>query len=387
MDLPIYLDHAATTPVAPEVLADMMPYFSQLYGNPATLYAAGAEAREAVDAARALVAREIGASPEEVFFTSGGTEADNWALKGVACAAGARGHLLVSPIEHHAVLDPAVSIRKQGLDVELLPVSSTGFVEPDEVASRIRENTILVSVMHANNEVGSIQPVEEIGRVCREKGVPFHCDAVQTLGKLPIEVNAMNASLLSISAHKLYGPKGIGALYIKRGTRISRFMEGGEQEAGRRAGTLNVPAVVGFGSAVRRAAAAKESEGLRLAALRDRMIDGVLASVSGVRLSGSRERRLPNNVHFCIEGVEGESLLLALDMAGVQASAGSACTTGSVEPSHVLLAMGIPVETARGALRLTLGRDTTEEAVDYTIKRLQETVTELRNLSRTALGT
>jgi cysteine desulfurase len=386
MDLPVYLDHAATTPVAPEVLADMLPYFSQTYGNPATLYAAGAEAREAVDAARQTLADEIGASPEEIFFTSGGTEADNWALKGIMQQSGGQGHLLVSAVEHHAILDPADTLRRMGVDVEVIPVNGTGFVEPDEVAARIRENTLLVSVMHANNEVGSIQPVEEIGRICREKDVPFHCDAVQTLGKLPIDVYALNISMMTLSAHKLYGPKGIGALYIRRGTRIARFMEGGEQEAGRRAGTLNVPAVVGFGSAVRLSGEIGEAEARRLAQLRDRMIEGIQEKVPGARLSGSRERRLPNNVHFCMEGVEGESLLLALDMAGIQASAGSACTTGSVEPSHVLLAMGIPVETARGALRMTLGRSTSEEAVDYTTERLQETVRDLKNLSSISLG-
>jgi cysteine desulfurase len=385
MELPVYLDHAATTPVAPEVLAEMLPYFGQTYGNPATLYAAGAEAREAVDTARETLASEIGASPEEIFFTSGGTEADNWAVKGIAQVSG-KGHMLVSAVEHNAVLDPSVGLRTWGFDVEMLPVNTAGFVEPVEVAARIRENTVSVSVMHANNEVGSIQPVEEIGEICRERGVLFHCDAVQTLGKLPIDVNAMNVSLMSFSAHKLYGPKGIGALYIRRGTRIARFMEGGEQESGRRAGTLNVPAIVGLGSAIRLAAKTRDDENRRLTSLRDRLIDGVLGGVPGVRLSGSRERRLPNNVHLCIEGVEGESLLLALDMAGVQASAGSACTTGSVEPSHVLLAMGIPVETARGALRLTLGRSTTEEAVDYAVERLQSTVSELRSLSGVALG-
>lgn len=382
MQLPIYLDHAATTPVLPEVLEDMLPYFADVFANPATLYASGLQAREAVEEARAMIAEAIGADASEIYFTSGGTESDNWAIKGMALASGERRHLLSTPIEHHAVLDSCLALEKQGYEVEFLPVDSKGYVDPDEVARRIRPDTFLVSVMHANNEVGTIEPIEEIGKICREKGVKFHSDGVQSFGNLPIiDVNRLNVDLLTLSAHKLYGPKGVGALYIRRGTRIGRFMDGGEQEKGRRAGTLNVPAIVGFGSAVRRMLKDHHAEVPRLIALRDRLIDGVLAQIPKARLSGPRTNRLPNNVHFCFGGIEGESLLLSLEMAGIYASAGSACTAGSTEPSHVLLAMGIPVEWARGALRMSLGRSTTEEAIDYTIEQLTQIVQELRALA------
>jgi len=382
MDLPIYLDHAATTPVAPEVLEAMLPAFSVNYGNPASIYAAGAEAREAVEAARDAIARAIGADAGEVYFTSGGTEADNWAIKGMAAAAEeGRRYLLVSALEHHAVLDPSESLRDAGFEVELVRGDSTGFVEPAEIAKRIRRETLLVSVMHANNEVGTIEPIDEIGRICRERDVPLHIDAVQTFGKCDIDVERLGVSLMSLSAHKLYGPKGVGALYVRRGTRIGRFMEGGEQERGRRAGTLNVPGIVGFHSATKLAVASLATENERLIALRDRLIAGIERSVDGALLMGHRTRRLPNNAHFCFDGVEGESLLLALDQAGIYASAGSACTTGSVEPSHVLLAMGVDEERARGALRMTLGRSTTSEGIDYTIEQIGRIVTDLRALS------
>ena len=382
MDLPIYLDHAATTPVAPEVVEAILPAFSVVYGNPASIYTAGAEAREAVDAAREAVADAIGADPEEVYFTSGGTEADNWAIKGMAAAArNGRNHLLVSPIEHHAVLDPCLTLRRAGLDVELVPVDSCGLVEPAEIARRIRRETFLVSVMHANNEVGTVEPIEEIGWICRERDVPFHSDAVQTLGKCEIEVERLGVSLLSLSAHKLYGPKGVGALYVRRGIRIERFMEGGEQERGRRAGTLNVPGIVGFHGAVEFALDRVQLDNMRMAALRDRLVAGIERTVPDAWLMGHRTSRLPNNVHFCFDGVEGESLLLALDQVGIYASAGSACTTGSVEPSHVLLAMGVPTGRARGAVRMTLGRSTTEQAIDYTVGQLGRIVQDLRSLS------
>ena len=382
MKLPIYLDHAATTPVAPEVIEAMLPYFAETYGNPATLYAAGAEARDAVDSARESIARAIGAEPEEVYFTSGGTEADNWAIKGMAASAPEnRRHLLTTPIEHHAVLDPCLSLSNAGFHVEFVPVDSQGFVEPAELAKRMRRETFLVSVMHANNEVGSIQSVAEIGALCRERAIPFHTDAVQALGKLPIDACAMGASLVSVSAHKLYGPKGIGALYVRRGTRITSFMEGGEQEKGRRAGTLNVPGIVGFHIAVERAGIVAAEENGRLESLRDRLIAGIEQSISAAWLMGARDERLCNNAHFCFDGVEGESLLLALDQAGIYASAGSACTTGSVEPSHVLLAMGVPVERARGAVRFTLGTSTTEQGIDYTVVQLSRIVETLRSLS------
>jgi cysteine desulfurase len=382
MELPIYMDHAATTPVAPEVLEEMLPFFSDVYGNPATLYSAGGQAREAVDTARETIAGAINADPEDIYFTSGGTEADNWAIKGAARAAPSnQRHLLVSAIEHHAALDSAESLKALGYDVEWIPVDGEGQVDPEDVRQRIREETFLVSVMHANNEVGTIQPVAEIGAICRERGVTFHTDAVQTLGKLPLDVRAMHVDMMTLSAHKIYGPKGIGALYIRRGVRIASFHHGGEQERGRRAGTLNVPGIVGFGSAVKRAESMREAESARLAVLRDRLIDGVLGQITDVQLSGSRAHRLSNNAHFCFRGIEGEPMLLSLDLAGVYASAGSACTTGSTEPSHVLLAMGIPVEVARGALRLTLGRSTRVEAVDYVVNALCEIVHELRILT------
>ncbi|HXG23702.1 MAG TPA: cysteine desulfurase family protein [Chthonomonadales bacterium] len=387
MELPIYLDHAATTPVLPEVLEEMLPYFADVFANPATLYASGLQAREAVEEARETIAQALGADASEIYFTSGGTESDNWAIKGMALASGDRRHLLTTPIEHHAVLDSCLALEKQGYEVEFLPVDSEGFVDPEDVAQRIRPDTFLVSVMHANNEVGTIEPIQEIGKICHEKNVKFHSDGVQSFGNLPIiDVNQLHVDLLTLSAHKLYGPKGIGALYIRRGTRIARFMDGGEQEKGRRAGTLNVPAIVGFGSAVRRMLIDHEAEARRLTDLRDRLIDGVLAEIPDARLSGPRKDRLPNNAHFCFGGVEGESLLLSLEMSGIYASAGSACTAGSTEPSHVLLAMGVPVEWARGALRMTLGRSTTAEAIDYTIERLAEVVQDLRRLRRVAVA-
>ncbi len=382
MHLPVYLDYAAATPVAPEVLEAMLPYFGQVYANPATLYASGMQAREAVETAREMLADALNAAPDDIFFTSGGTEADNWAIKGMAQSAPVgRRHLLVSPIEHHAVLDPCLSLQKAGYSIEWLPVDSEGRVDPRDVAKRLREETLLVSVMHANNEVGTIQPIAEIGAFCREHGVPFHTDAVQTFGKLPLDVRTMPIDLLTLSAHKIYGPKGVGALYIRRGTRLKPFLEGGEQERGRRAGTLNVPAIVGFGRATERIFAHREAENIRLTALRDRLIERVLTTIPDVTLTGSRTARLPNNVHFCFAGVEGETLLLALDAAGICASAGSACTTGSVEPSHVLLAMGISVERARGALRLSLGEETTGEAIEYVSDRLAAVVNELRALA------
>jgi cysteine desulfurase len=292
---------------------------------------------------------------------------------------------LTTPIEHRAILEPAETLAANGLDVEYLPVDGEGKVDPADVAERIRSDTLLVSVMYANNEVGTIEPIAEIGKVCREKEVIFHSDAVQGFGKTPLNVRELNVDLMSLSAHKMYGPKGVGALFVRRGTRISPYMEGGEQENGRRAGTLNVPAIVGFGAAVRKAEEVREQESARLTRLRDRLIDGVLETVPGARLNGARRDRLSNNAHFCFDGVEGEPLLLSLDMAGVYASAGSACTAGSTEPSHVLMAMGIPVETARGALRLSLGRSTTEEAVDYVSERLCEIVHNLRSLAVTGL--
>ena len=382
LELPIYLDHAATTPVADEVLEAMLPYFSRAFANPASIYGPGAEARSAVDDARETIADSIGARPEEIYFTAGGTEANNWAIWGVTQAMRKEKlHVLTTQIEHSSVLEPCESLRSLGFEVEFLPVNSEGMLDPPELNRRIRPDTALVSVMFANNEVGSIQPVAELGAICRENGTPIHCDAVQALGKIPLDVRVLNVALMSLSAHKLYGPKGVGALYVRRGTRIASFLEGGEQERGRRAGTVNVPGVVGFGAACKLAGRVREEETGQITELRDRLIDGIESIVPGARLSGPRAERLPNNAHFCFDGVEGESLLLALDMAGICASAGSACSAGSTEPSHVLLAMGYSVERARGALRLTLGRATTAESVEYTIDRLAGVVAELRTLA------
>jgi cysteine desulfurase len=382
MSMPIYLDHAATTPVSPSVLAAMEPYFAGVFANPATLYGPGAEAREAVEHARETTADAIGARPDDCYFTSGGTESDNWAIHGVAMEAAKDGkrHVLVSAIEHHAVLETAEALRGAGFEVEVIPVTAEGVVEPEAVRERLRPDTALVSVMHANNEMGAIQPVAEIGVICREAGVTFHVDAVQTLHQLPVNVRQMNADLLTLSAHKLYGPKGVGLLYIRRGTRIARHHYGGEQERGRRAGTLNVPGIVGFGRATEESLEQREQETVRLSGLRDRLIEGTLGAIPNALLSGPWIDRLPNNVHFCFPGIEGESLLLSLDMQGICASAGAACSSGSTEPSHVLLAMGRDFDLARGALRLTLGRSTTAEDVETVLAILPGVVNELRSL-------
>jgi cysteine desulfurase len=382
MELPIYLDHAATTPVHPAVLEAMLPYFTECYGNPSALHAVGMSAREGVDTARCCVAATLNASPDEIVFTSGGTEADNTAIFGVAQALAERGrHILTTPIEHHAVLEPLETLHDQGYEVEYLPVDGTGRVDPDEVGRRLRTDTVLVTVMHANNEIGTVQSIAEIGALCRKAGVIFHTDAVQTFGRLPIDVRAMRIDLLSVSGHKLYGPKGIGMLYVRRGTPLKRFQQGGEQERGRRAGTLNVPGIVGLGKAAEIACAHLGSEAHRLSALRDDFIARIEATIPGVQIIGHRSARLPNNIHFCVTGVDGEPLLLALDAAGICASAGSACSAGSTEPSHVLRALGIDRDLARGALRLTLGRTTTAETLDYTFETLYGAVRDLRKLT------
>ncbi|MCS6775787.1 MAG: cysteine desulfurase family protein [Chloroherpetonaceae bacterium] len=381
MEFPIYLDHAATTPTHPAVVEAMLPYFTDCYGNPATLYSVGAMAQDAVESARERVAAALNAFPEEILFTSGGTESDNAAIRGIALAHSDRGrHLLTTPIEHHAVLEPMETLARCGFSVELLPVDSEGRVDPDDVARRIRPDTILVSVMHANNEIGTVQPIAEIGTLCRERGVLFHTDAVQTAGKLPIDVRALQVDLLSLTAHKFYGPKGVGALYIRRGVRWTRFQDGGGQERGRRGGTLNVPGIVGMGAAIELALQDREAECQRLRALRDYLIQRLMDAIPDVHLCGSREHRLPHNVHVCVDGVEGEPLLLALDAAGICVSAGSACSSGSTEPSHVLRAIGVPRDRARGALRMTLGRSTTQEALDYTVDTLAAVVRDLRRL-------
>lgn len=380
--LPVYLDHAATTPVLPAVVEAMLPYFTEAYGNPSAVHQVGLSAREGVDSARETLAELLHAAPEEIVFTSGGTESDNMAIFGVARACLSRGrHLLTTPIEHHAVLEPFETLAREGFEVEYLPVDSEGRVALADVASRLRSDTTLVSVMAANNEVGTLQPIREIGMLCRAHGVRFHTDAVQMFGRLPINVQAMNIDLLSLSAHKFYGPKGIGALYVRRGTPMLRFQEGGAQEKGRRAGTSNVPGIVGMAAAACMAHRDMEAENLRLARLRDDFLERLTGTLSGIHIMGSREQRLPHNLHFCVEGVEGESLLLALDAHGICGSAGSACSSGSTEPSHVMKALQVPRALGRGALRLTMGRATSAEALNYTLTTLAEVVKELRGLS------
>lgn len=382
MEYPVYLDNAATTAVDPAVAEAMLPYFLSAYGNPATLYSVGMMAREAVDHAREVVAEMINASPDEIVFTSGGTEADNAAIKGVAAAYSDKGNrFLTSAIEHHAVLEPMETLAHNGCELDILPVDSEGLISPETLRRRLRPDSLLVSIMHANNEIGTIQPIGEIGAICRENGVLFHTDAVQTFGKIPIDVREQKIDLLSVSAHKLHGPKGVGFLYVRRGVKLQRFMEGGGQERGYRSGTLNVPGIVGLGKAAELAKERMEGEAKRLTTLRDVFIAKLLNTVSGVSVNGSRTRRLPNNVSVCIEGIQGETLLLALDAARICASAGSACSTGSMEPSHVLKALGVPRDLARGAVRITLGRETTLEALDYTLDALERSVQGLRQLA------
>ena len=378
----VYMDHAATTPTRPEVARAMLPYFSERFGNPSSLYALAREAKEAVEEARGKVAAAIGATPEEVFFTAGGTEADNWAIKGVAAANRKKGdHIVTSSIEHHAVLHPCRALEKQGYRVTYLPVDEFGRVEPGAVEEAITDKTILVSVMAANNEIGTVQPVAAISRIARDHGVPFHTDAVQAIGAFPVDVNSMGADLLAISAHKFGGPKGTGALYIRRKTRIGTFMDGGAQERGRRAGTENVPGIVGMGRAIELAVGEMPQKAPRLAAMRDRLIRGILDAVPDTRLNGHPVERLANNVNVAFRYVEGESILLMLDALGIAASTGSACTSASLEPSHVLTACGLPPEHAHGSLRLTLGHRNTEEDVDYVLEVLPGIIGRLREIS------
>ncbi len=378
----IYLDYAATTPTHPDVLKAMLPYFNEDFGNPSTIYSYGQEARMEIERARTRVAELIGASDEEIVFTSGGTEADNSALMGVAFANEHKGnHIITSTIEHHAVLETCKFLEKRGFNISCLPVDKYGLVDPGDVRKAITPKTVLVSVMHANNEVGTIQPVAEIGMIAREAGVLFHTDAVQTAGHIPVNVNELGVDLLSISAHKLYGPKGIGTLYIRKGTRLASFMHGGEQEKGRRAGTENVPGIVGFGKAAEIAKREMSGEAERLTFLRDKLIQGVLELIDHIHLNGHPVNRLPNNINMSVDFVEGESMLLNLDQKGICASTGSACSSGSLEASHVLLGMGLSHEQAHGSLRFTLGKWTTEEEIERVLEILPSIVTKLRAMS------
>ena len=378
----IYLDNAATTRVSDAALNAMLPYLRQQYGNPSSLYAFGQEAKEALERARATVAGVLNCEPREIIFTSGGSEADNQAIRSAA-AIGARAgkrHIISTAFEHHAVLHTLSKLEKEGFEVTLLDVHSDGLVRVEELAAAIRPDTCLVTVMYANNEIGTIQPIADIGRVCRERGVLFHTDAVQAAGHLPIDVRAQNIDLLSLSAHKFHGPKGVGALYARRGIALTNLIEGGAQERGRRAGTENTAGIAGMAAALDEAARNMERDSAKMTALRDRLIAG-LSQIPHSALNGDAERRLPGNVSFCFEGIEGESLLLLLDDKGVCASSGSACTSGSLDPSHVLLAIGRPHEVAHGSLRLTLSGETSEEDIDYTIKAVKEVVAYLRSIS------
>ena len=378
-----YMDYSATTYVKPEVLDAMMPFFTEKFGNPSSFYGISRETKMAVDNARAQVAKAINCDPNEVYFTGGGSEADNWAIKGIATAHMKKGnHIITTKIEHHAVLHTCEFLEKFGFEVTYLDVNEEGFVDLKQLEEAITDKTILVSIMFANNEIGTIQPIKEIGALCREKKVLFHPDAVQAVGSVPVDVKEMNIDLLSLAGHKLYGPKGIGALYIRRGVRIDNLIHGGGQERGRRAGTENIPGVVGLGKAIEIATENIEENRARLTVLRDKLIDGILERIPYARLNGPRgDKRLPGNSNISFEFIEGESILLSLDFEGICASSGSACTSGSLDPSHVLLAIGLPHEKAHGSLRTTLGAASTEEDVEKLLNELPPIIERLRNMS------
>jgi len=377
MSRQVYLDHNASTPVHPEVVAEMLPYFSEIFGNPSSVHAFGRAAREGVDTARERVARVLGADPAEIVFTSGGTESDNFGIKGLALARG-RGHLVTTQIEHHAVLRTCQALEREGYEVTYLPVDGQGLVDPDDLKRAIRPDTIAVSVMHANSEVGTIQPIDAIGRITREREVAFHVDAVQTFGKVPIDAAGWGIDVLSCSSHKIYGPKGVAAAYVRRGTKMVSVQHGGDHERRRRAGTENVAGIVGFGKAAEIRTAVMLAEAERLTALRDRLWEGIRARVPDVCLNGHPTRRLPGTANIAFRHVESESIVLGLDLKGIGVSAGSACTSGSVEPSYVLTAMGIPLAWAMGAVRCSLGRSTTVEDIDYVIACMEPLVARLR---------
>ena len=379
----IYADNAATTRLLPQVLDKMMPYLTEEYGNPSSLYSFGQSSRQAVDAARQTIADCLHCRPDEVFVTSGGSEADNWAIKMAAESLSKKGkkHIISTVFEHHAVLHTLNYLEKNGFEITLLPVYDNGIVRVEDVKAAIRPDTALVSVMFANNEIGTIQPIAEIGAVCHENGVLFHTDAVQAIGHIPVDFSNMNIDMLSLSAHKFHGPKGIGALLIRKGLRIGSLIEGGAQERGRRAGTENTAGIVGMAEAMRLACESMDTNTKKISALRDRLIHDLLAAVPRIRLNGDAVRRLPGNVNISFEGIEGESLLLLLDMKGISASSGSACTSGSLDPSHVLLSIGLQHAVAHGSLRLTISEDTTEEDVAYIIEAVPAVVTRLREMS------
>ncbi len=376
-----YMHNAATTPVSPAVLEKMLPYFSECYGNANSIHSTGLDARKALNAARKKVAAALNCNPEEVYFTSGGSESDNWALKGVAFANRKKGnHIITSAIEHHAILHTCEWLEKQGFEITYVPVDADGLVNPADVEAAITDKTILISIMAANNEIGTIEPIEEIAKIAHAHHVLFHTDAVQAIGAIPVDVRAIGCDLLSLSGHKFHGPKGVGALYIKQGTRIDNLIHGGAQERGRRASTENVAGIVGMAEAIELATANIPEKAARISALRDQLIDG-LTALPYVRLNGHRTKRLPGNVNVSVRFIEGESLLLRLDLAGVAASSGSACTSGSLDPSHVLLAIGLPHEIAHGSLRLSLSDTTTQEEVDYVLSVLPGIIEYLRDMS------
>lgn len=383
MDKIIYMDNAATTSTGRAALDAMIPVLEKDYGNPSSLHQLGQQAADLLADARKRIASSIGAQPDEIYFTSGGTEADNWAITQIARAGAEKGkkHIISTAFEHHAVLHTLKRLEKSGFTVTLLDVHKDGIVRVDELKAAIRPDTCLVTVMYANNEIGTIQPIAEIGAVCREHGIPFHTDAVQAAGHLPIDVQKENIDLLSMSAHKFHGPKGIGALYCRRGIRLTNFIEGGAQERGKRGGTENLPAICGMAAALEDACKGMDERAKRVAGMRDRIIDGIVQNIPHVLVNGDREKRLPGNVNICFEGIEGESLLLRLDLEGICASSGSACTSGSLDPSHVLLAIGLPKEVAHGSLRLTLDEENTEQEVDYLLKVLPGIVSGLRDMS------
>ena len=378
----IYLDNAATTKTAPEVVKAMLPYFLEHYGNPSSIYSLGTESKKAVSGVRESIAKSLGAATNEIYFTAGGSEADNWAIKATAEAYAQKGkHIITSAIEHHAVLHTCEYLEKRGFEVTYVGVDENGILKLDELEKAIRPDTILISVMFANNEIGTIQPIKEIGRIAKEHGILFHTDAVQAYGQLPINVDEYQIDMLSASAHKLNGPKGIGFLYIRKGLKTRSFIHGGAQERSRRAGTENVPGIVGLGAASARAFSRMEEKTKKEIELRDYLIRRIEEEVPYCRLNGDRTRRLPNNVNFSFRFVEGESLLIMLDMRGICASSGSACTSGSLDPSHVLLAIGLPHEIAHGSLRLTLSEENTKEELDTTVEAIKEIVARLRDMS------
>ena len=382
MNKVIYLDNAATTKTAPEVVEAMLPYFTEYYGNPSSVYSFASGNKEKINEQRERIAEMLGAAPNEIYFTAGGSESDNWALKATAEAYAEKGkHIITTKIEHHAILHTGEYLQKRGYEVTYLDVDENGLVNLDELEAAIRPDTILISVMFANNEIGTIEPIKEIGAIAKKHGVLFHTDAVQAFGQVPIDVNECQIDMLSASGHKLNGPKGIGFLYIRKGVKIRSFIHGGAQERKRRAGTENVPGIIGLGTAAARAAATMEERAKKEIEMRDYLISRVLDEIPYTKLNGHPEKRLPNNANFSFRFIEGESLLIRLDMAGICGSSGSACTSGSLDPSHVLMAIGLPHEIAHGSLRLTLNEEITREEIDYVVEQLKTIVSDLRNMS------